>query len=193
MLLGLMVTATAEDAETALKRYEMLKQNSAKLKPSSTEAEVRATLGNPVEQRIAGWGPLLIETNLWTYLDFTDDSHHFWFQVTLDRKKGCSISETKTLRYEVSKLPKQVLAGTIIDVFPTGFDAQPVTGFCCSVRFDNGEVKYASASNLTRVTGRPGRGDRIRIEFYGSPPNLIFERAGTPYLESVRFTRADDK
>jgi len=191
MLLGLIVTATADDADAALKRYEILKQNSAKLKPSSTAAEVLATLGEPEERRFAGW--VDIDTKLWRYLDYTDDSHHFWFQVTLDPKKGCSISEAKTLRSLVAKLPKQVVNGTIIDVFPIGFGARPVTGFCCSVRFDDGGVKYASASNLTRVTGRPERGGRIRIEFYGSPPNLIFERAGTPCLESVRFTPADGK
>jgi hypothetical protein len=183
----LSAVCSASDSDAASNRYFALKQLTARVKATSTPQEVWSLLGDPIHKGTGGWGHL--DREVWSYLDYTDESQSFSFSVTFDPKMGCSVSASQTLRSEVMKHPKQVAMGTVRAVnwdYPT----KGGNGFLCDVQFDDGPLIGVAVSDRRRVKGEPEREARVRVEHYGPVGQYIFVGGNSLFLESMEFTRA---
>ncbi|MES2924333.1 MAG: hypothetical protein V4819_22470 [Verrucomicrobiota bacterium] len=180
--------AESKDPAVSLKRFAELRKQSESITKATSEKDVVLILGKPQSKGTGGWGNL--DTTVWHYLDYTDDSLHRSFSVWFDPKAGCSVSQVELSRKEIAKSPLLVSIGEVLLVYPN-YPEKGSNGFLCDVRFkdDRGELMIGVAvETLDRVKGAPEIGATIRVEHRGGAPDYIFVSAHSLYLESMVFT-----
>jgi len=179
----------AGELDIALKRFAELKTKSQAITKTSSEQDVISIFGEPQHKGNGGWGRF--DTQVWTYLNYLDDSQYCGFTITLDPRKGCSFSATHKTRQEIAKKPLLVSSGTVLQT--TAYPDDEKLGFICLVRIENGEREMTVSvivDKLDRVTGEPKPGAKIRIEHHGTDGLFMFVGHGSLLLESITFTNA---
>jgi hypothetical protein len=185
------VAAHGEDeAKVALSVFEALSGQADSITKASSRDEVLLVLGEPKSKGAAGWNNL--DTKVWTYLNFTDDSQHLSFAVHFSPKSGCSVAASHSLRKKVKKGKLRDQIGIVRNVYPN-YPPGGEGGFLCHVQFDDGSLHSVAIGRSRRVAGEPEKDAKIRIKHYGTDGHYIFVGYYSLLLESIAFSKKGEQ
>jgi hypothetical protein len=147
----------SEAARDARDRYLDLQQRAQEITKTSPREAVTAALGEPLDKGTNGWADM--GTEVWRYLDYTDDDVRFGFSVNFSPKLGTYVS-AQTLRRSERTAAKQVARGLVLRVHHGTYDDK--RSFLCDMLFYDGSEGTVAVSNRLRVKGEPAPGAHFR-------------------------------